>query len=357
MRIVHILPNLKGGGIQNLLLSLAPMQVKMGNEVFLIVTDLDTLDYSAKLREKFEKQNVIVIYLDRTVGNNISSIITLFKSYRVLHKLKADIVNSHGALSHNYAALGTIFTKSTHIPTIHNAPEKWNKLGYLLNDKKSIIFCSQSAYEVNDYKSNNSVVIANGVDKNMVVSTKKSNLRNEFNISDKTKLIVGVGSLRKQKNYPFWVKLAKDCKDIDVHFIICGGHYGQGYIDSSLFNGLDNLTWLSVRSDVPEIINESDCFLSCSTHEGLPIAVLEAFFSGIPCVLSPIPQHSDIAENISECYIPNKFEVQDFKEKIIMAYSSGKSHKSIQKERESSIEKFSIERTAKEYINFYIKSV
>lgn len=357
MRIVHILPNLKGGGIQNLLLSLAPMQVKMGYEVFLIVTDIDKLDYSIKLRNKIEQQGVTVIYLNRTVGNNFSSIITIFKCYSILHKLNADIVNSHGELSHNYAALGTIFTKSTHIPTVHNAPENWNKIGHLLNDKKSIIFCSQSAFEMNHYKNSYSVVIANGVDKNIVVSDKKSDLRKEYKISDNTKLIVGVGSLREQKNYPFWVELANACKDIDIHFFICGGNYGQGYIDPSLFDGIENLTWLSVRSDVSEIINEADCFLSCSTFEGLPIAVLEAFFAGISCVLSPIPQHLDIARNISECYIPDKFDVPEFKEKIIKACASGKSHKSIQKEREPFLEGFSIEKTAKEYIDFYKKSI
>jgi glycosyltransferase involved in cell wall biosynthesis len=210
---------------------------------------------------------------------------------------------------------------------------------------------------MNHYNNNNSAVIANGVDKNIVVSNKKSDLRKEYNISNNTKIIVGVGSLREQKNYPFWVELANACKDTDIHFFVCGGHYGQGYIDSSLFDGIENLTWLSVRSDVSEIINEANCFLSCSTFEGLPIAVLEAFFAGIPCVLSPIPQHSDIARNISECYIPDNFEVPDFKEKIITASSSGKSHESIQKEREPFLENFSIERTAKEYIDFYKKSI
>ena len=97
--------------------------------------------------------------------------------------------------------------------------------------------------------------------------------------------------------------------------------------------------------------------MSCSTFEGLPIAVLEAFFAGIPCVLSPIPQHSDIAQNISECFIPDKFEVADFKEKIISACASGKSHEMIQFEREPYLKKFSIEKTAKEYINFYNKSI
>ncbi len=357
MKIVHILHNLRGGGIQNLLLSLAPMQAKMGNEVTLILTDEDNMDYSIKMRDKIEKKNVTVIYLNRKVGSTFSSIVTLFKCYRLLHELRADIINSHGAFNHNYAALCTVFTKNIHIPTIHSSPEKWNKLGYWLNKKKSMIFCSQSSFEINNYKSSNSIIIANGVDKEMVVSIKKSNLHKELNINSNIKLVAGVGALRVPKNYPFWVKIAKACKDIDVHFIVCGGDKGQDFISASIFDGIENLTWVGIRSDIPEIINEADCFLSCSTFEGLPIAVLEAFFSGIPCVLSPIPQHSDIAKNISECYIPEKFEIQDFKENIIKACSSGKSHQTIKKERELFIENFSIERTAKEYIDFYKKCI
>lgn len=357
MKIIHILPNLKGGGIQNLLLSLAPMQAKMDNDVTLIVIDKDKLDYSHILRKKIESNGVKVFYLNRKVSSLSSSFYSLIVCYKLIHKLNVDIVNSHGAFCHIFAALCVLYTKSKHLPTIHNAPERWNKLCFWLNNKKPIIYCSQAALDENSFVGNPNVVIPNGVDKDMVVTDDKSALRQEFGLNKHTKLVVGVGSLRPQKNYAFWVKLANACKDIDVHFFICGGHYGKDYIDPIIFGGLDNLNWLSVRSDVPKITNECDCFLSCSTIEGLPIAVLEAYFSGIPCVLSPIQQHINIANHVSECYIPDEFTVISFKAKIKEACFSNKSHEIIREERKNIIKKYSIDKTAKKYIDFYAISI
>ena len=39
----------------------------------------------------------------------------------------------------------------------------------------------------------------------------------------------------------------------------------------------------------------ADCYISSSTLEGLPISVLEAMYCGLPCILSDIPQHKEIA--------------------------------------------------------------
>lgn len=353
MKIVHILHNLRGGGMQNLLLSLAPMQVRLGNEVIIVLTDKDTLDYSSLMKKKLEGKGVSVISLNRKVGSTISSVLSLFKCIKLLHRIRPDIINSHGAFNHNYAAISAFFLKSIHIPTIHSAPEKWNKIGYFLNKNKPMIFCSQAAFEFNDYSNVKSIVISNGIDKKVVKSNNKSNLRAIYELSSNTKIIVGVGELRKPKNYPFWIELANSTKDLDIHFFICGGGEGPDFIDPSIFNEPNNLTWLGIRSDIPDILQEADCFLSCSIHEGLPIAVLEAFFSGIPCVLSPIPQHIDIAINISECYIPEKFETEHFKEKITTALSSNKTHELILKERKPFIRKFSIENVAEKYIAFY----
>ena len=51
MKIIHILNSLKGGGIQNFILSLAPEQKKLGCDVSIIVVDRDTYEYSKHLKD------------------------------------------------------------------------------------------------------------------------------------------------------------------------------------------------------------------------------------------------------------------------------------------------------------------
>ena len=85
----------------------------------------------------------------------------------------------------------------------------------------------------------------------------------------------------------------------------------------------------------------------------MPISALEAFFAGIPCVLSPIIQHISISEGIQECYIPEKFDEDSFIEAIGKALASKKTHTEIYNERETALQKFTIAKCAKKYIDFY----
>ncbi len=50
------------------------------------------------------------------------------------------------------------------------------------------------------------------------------------------------------------------------------------------------------RNSVYEELKKSDAYISSSSYEGLPIGVLEAMCCGLPCILSDIEQHREIAE-------------------------------------------------------------
>lgn len=50
------------------------------------------------------------------------------------------------------------------------------------------------------------------------------------------------------------------------------------------------------RDQVYEELKQADSYVSASSYEGLPIGVLEAMRCGLPCLLSDIEQHREIAE-------------------------------------------------------------
>lgn len=352
MKITHILNSLKGGGIQNFILSLAPEQVKLGCDVSIVVIDKDQYDYSLHLKRILENRGVKVSYLNKALHSKMSFLKTLIQCRHLICRNTPDIVNTHGEMSHIYGAFSTMGTSSKHFVTIHNGPEHWNLLNRILNNKKSLIFCSQAAFDLRVQKNNNFKVIDNGISPEIVKTKKQTDIRSELHLKASDKIVVLVGSLRPQKNYTFLKEIVNELKNDSIHFCVCGGNYGKGYISVDEFKSYKTIHFLGLRSDVSAIENSADLFLSCSTFEGLPIAVLESFYNGIPCVLSPIEQHINIA-NVPWCWIPNDFNASSFVSAINEALQCNLDHEEIYLERLPVIKKYSITDSAKKYIEFY----
>ena len=96
------------------------------------------------------------------------------------------------------------------------------------------------------------------------------------NLPDVKLQLVGIGPLEKELN-----QMAKA--------------YG---IDSQVeFYGL------KPREFVYKMLKDADLYVSSSSYEGLPVGVLEAMACGIPCIVSDIEQHAEIAEKCPTLYL------------------------------------------------------
>lgn len=352
MRILHITTCLRGGGVQNFLLSLLPEQVKQGHEVWLFVIEKYDYDYCEHLEGVLLGHGVRVVRLNKKRHDKLSLVKTLLSCRRRVKKLRPDIINTHVGLGHLYGAVAVLGRGIKHVLTVHNAPERWSADVKLFCCGKPLVFCSQAAYEMRLQNSGKMCAIDNGVSRDIVHTDAVVDLRKELGLAPTDKVIVSVGSLRPQKNYVFLKELVERMADPSLHFCICGGNYGAGYVSTGEFKDYGNIHCLGLRSDVSAIENGADLFLSCATFEGLPIAVLEAYFNGIPCVLSPIPQHKNIAD-VYKVYVPESFEAESFATEINKALAEGEAHDAVYEKRKVQIEQYSISHACAKYIEFY----
>lgn len=134
-------------------------------------------------------------------------------------------------------------------------------------------------------------VLKNAIDcrKYVYSSEIREKVRKEYGIKDE--VIVGhVGRFNPQKNHKFVIDIFSEIVKIksDTKLLLIGDGDDREEIEERVKRlGLsENVIFAGVRSDVNELLQAMDVFLFPSLYEGLPVTMIEAQASGIPCVIS-----------------------------------------------------------------------
>ena len=144
------------------------------------------------------------------------------------------------------------------------------------------------------------VVIPNAVDPSpfeKVASHEVDRLRVTLEIPKESKILITVGKLNPPKGHRFVLKALRLLKGQipDWYWLIIGDGVSRSSLEKETQeSGLrENVRFLGVRRDVPELLALSDLFVFPSVSEGLPFVLLEAMAAGKPCVafrMGPMPE-------------------------------------------------------------------
>jgi glycosyltransferase involved in cell wall biosynthesis len=78
-----------------------------------------------------------------------------------------------------------------------------------------------------------------------------------------------------------------------------------------------NVFLLGNRSDVPQIINEYDCFVFPSHSEGFSGSIVEAMFAGLPVLASNIAVNKEVLTHLQTGYLFQKGSVQSITQALL----------------------------------------
>lgn len=114
--------------------------------------------------------------------------------------------------------------------------------------------------------------------------------RNELGLSEKEFVIGHVGRFTGEKNHSFLLDVFSELNQhvSDTRLILIG----DGPLKSELQKNAeqmgisDKVVFLGVRSDVADLMQAMDVLVFPSKNEGLPVTLVEAQTSGLPCVIS-----------------------------------------------------------------------
>jgi glycosyltransferase involved in cell wall biosynthesis len=167
-------------------------------------------------------------------------------------------------------------------------------------------------------------IIYNGVDLERIkseIDQNNSNLRKEFNIDAEEILISKIGRLTEQKGHKYLFEALSIVKNDYYKFTVL--IVGKGDSEKELktmvskYNLENHIIFTGFRSDIYNILNQSDFLVHTALWEGCPNTILEAMAVGTPIVASNIPSVEEILINEDVGYLAENKNPKDIASKMI----------------------------------------
>ena len=319
-----------------------------------------------KRTQYYLNKEVHLISLGKTSGYSISII---FKIYKLLKKLKPDIIHTH-LRSLTYASIPIGLLKIPTIHTIHNLAEKetkpiFQKVHKILFNFFNIVPVSISDLVLNSvqvrYGLKYDELIYNGV-KALSKSKKYESVQQEINSykrNQDTLVFLAVGRISKQKNQLMLIEVIKalNSDNVNIALVIIGSldsevDYSKDCLTKA--KNIDNIHFIGIKSNIGDYMLCSDALCLSSIYEGLPLVVLEAFSMGKVVLSTPAGGVPDVIEQGINGYTSNDFEKDSFY-RLLVNYQNNpiNNTKAI---KELYVDNYSIEICASQYYNLYCKA-
>lgn len=305
LKITHITQFLGVGGLEKVLELLIEEQIRAGHEVKLIV-----YDYEQSWVDSFRKKGVIV-ETDYKKKDGYDLGLLKYLSNKIEG---SDVVHTHDINPALYIAPLRIFFRlrdkkfprfihTAHgMDHIHRRPitKCYEAFASHMTDLTvgvGVAVCD--VYRTLAVPAHKIALIENGtrLTSPLDKDEHKTKLCQELGIDPKKPLWGAVARIVPLKNQKMILDFA--IRRPDIHFLLVGPSGDDSYWSELEKSKPQNVTMMGSRSDIPQILAALDVFISASTHEGIPLSVLEAGAQSVPCVLSDIPGHRTLQDQAS----------------------------------------------------------
>lgn len=288
MKILHIISSPSAGGAEVYIKDLSIEMAKKGNEVFILFLNM--------AKDIGRDQNYENNFLNELAMNNISYDFIGYKARKNIFfgikrirdlttQINPDIIHCHLY----YAAFYACFTKNKKIIyTHHNIKLGVNKLFYKLLDLRIhtyIGICYACHKLLSNIVKKQVIQIDNGVNINRL----SPKIRNNHQPNNIIKILV-VGRLSKQKNLDLLINSLIHINTKNILIELAGEGPERTHLENLVKqHSLTNqVKFLGNQTNIPFLLKNADIFAMSSSWEGLPIALIEATLSGLPCIVTNV---------------------------------------------------------------------
>lgn len=301
IRVLHVLNCLNCGGAETMIMNLYRIINRRKIQFDFIVHVTDKCDYDDEILKMGGK----IYHIPQFCGKNYfqykkawSMFLESHHEYKIIHGHLRSTASIYMSIAKKYGCITIAHSHST--CSRGNMLEQFikNFLQLPIRYIADYLFaCSDEAgkwlFGGKSAKANNYRVIKNAIDveKYAFDEGKRNKMRKELNIQNK--FVVGhVGSFTPPKNHRFLIEVFYEiCKKNENAILLL---IGDGKLRMQIEKQIrvlgvqDKAILTGVVSNVNDYMQAMDVFVFPSLFEGLPLAVVEAQASGLPCIISDV---------------------------------------------------------------------
>ena len=310
MRIAHVSHSFDCGGSMAVMATLCSELARRGHRVDAVCLDRRSrTDHERLWTNLLRAQGVGVFFLGREQGS--AGVAAMARLWWLAQHQHYDVMHSH--LPMPDAISGVVRRCSmppfVHVITVHNTYEPRSRTLAWLAAGAHVVYCSEAARRSNPLAGLSQTVIPNGIlqPNYATLAGARKETRQQLGLTLEGRVIIAVGRLCPQKAMDTALEaialLKHSGRVPGLQLLVCGDGEERRQLEFQAHElGLGNTVhFLGIRADIPQLLSACDAFISTSRHEGMPLSVLEALSAGLPCVLSAIPEHYELAARMPGC--------------------------------------------------------
>lgn len=302
-KIIHIIQSLDNGGCENMLLRTLPLLQAFDHTIV-------TLKEPGELTPQFTSAGITV----RSIHcHGLFDISGIGRLRALIREERPDVILTYLFHADAIGRLGLAGT--TNAPIIPFLRTTYNHPKYLLArvfewlTKPLVKQYLANSEAVKDFyinhigvRSEKITVIPNGIDTNYFDSIMPDiHLRESLSIKADNFIIICVANLHINKGHRYLLKAFETLnqKYPETRLLIVGDGVEYNNLKNQIkeFQSKNNITFLGRRTDVPELLKISDCFVLPTLFEGQSNAIMEAMASGLPIITTDIPENQALIDD------------------------------------------------------------
>ena len=307
MNIVHVVESLDVGGLERVVLSLVAWQLAQGHRSRIVC-----LFHEGALAQEARASGIEVVAVGKQVGFDWRAL-RLLRS--ALARGKPDVVHTHNAVTHYYAALAGIglglarFVNTRHGMGSMRGSTRLDRLyrAALWRTHAAVSVCGavQERFVASGViPALKARVVANGVVMDNIaprhLDAKKA-LLTQLGRPTSAVVLGTVGRLSPVKDHGSLLLAVRCLRDQGqaVELVVVGDGETRVALQAQAHSlGLtDNVHFLGMRQDVAQLLAAFDVFVLSSISEGYSLALVEAAAAALPIVATKVGGNADIVHD------------------------------------------------------------